>query len=161
MAEGAPRDPAAPLRGLTREEYRRLVSRQQPKKPLVRNLWWAFAIGGTIAEVGQAILWGFTRLGLPQKEALSATAVVLVGLGALLTGLGWYDAITKLGGMGGSLPITGFANAMVAPAMEYRREGLVLGIGARLFTIAGPVLTYTLLAGFVVGFIGYFLAGWR
>lgn len=101
----------------------------------------------------------FMQQGMSAKEATSPTTVVMIGLGALLTGLGWYDRIVKRGGMGGSLPITGFANAMVAPAMEYRTEGLVLGVGAKLFTVAGPVLTYGLAAAFVVGLIRYLLTG--
>jgi stage V sporulation protein AC len=84
-------------------------------------------------------------------KAAPPTTVVMIGIGALLTGLGWYDRVVRWGGMGGSLPVTGFANSMVAPAMEFRREGFVLGVGAKLFTVAGPVLAYGLLAAFVMG----------
>ena len=127
----------------------------RPKKTVGTNLAWAFLVGGLISLFGQGIMWAFEQGGLTSKAAATPTSIILVGVGALLTGVGWYDRIVKLGGMGGSLPITGFANAMVAPAMEYRAEGLVLGIGAKLFTIAGPVLVYGMAAAFVVGAVRY------
>ncbi len=109
--------------------------------------------------MGQVIESGFMSTGMTAKMAASPTAVVLIGLGALFTGLGWYDRLVKLGGMGGSLPITGFANAMVAPAMEFKTEGLVMGIGAHLFSVAGPVLVWGMSAAFVVGALRYLLTG--
>ncbi|PSR27472.1 stage V sporulation protein AC [Sulfobacillus thermosulfidooxidans DSM 9293] len=141
------------------QDYQNMASQIRPKKPMLKNAITAFFVGGLICEVGQGIQWFFMQQGMSAKEATSPTTVVMIGLGALLTGLGWYDRIVKRGGMGGSLPITGFANAMVAPAMEYRTEGLVLGVGAKLFTVAGPVLTYGLAAAFVVGLIRYLLTG--
>lgn len=140
-------------------EYQQLTQSMMPKRPIMRNLLWAFMVGGLICLVGQGIEWFFMQHGMTAKEAASPTSVVLIGLGALLTGVGWYDRIVKRGGMGGSLPITGFANAMVAPAMEFRTEGLLMGIGARLFTIAGPVLVYGMTAAFVVASLRYFITG--
>lgn len=139
--------------------YQALVQKNQPKKPLLKNVVWAFLFGGMICVVGQCIQTAFMATGMTSKTATSPTTVVLIGLGALLTGLGVYDRVTKRGGMGATLPITGFANAMVAPAMEFRREGLVMGVGAKLFTVAGPVLVYGLSAAFVVGLIRLLVTG--
>ena len=132
-------------------EYKRLRQAHAPRVPLARNALLAFAVGGGICAIGQVFFDFFTRRGLGPEQAGSYTSVVVVFLGALLTGLGVYDEIVKAGGMGGALPISGFANAVVAPAMEYKREGWVLGVGARMFVIAGPVLVYGILTSFVVG----------
>ncbi len=148
--------------GFTADEqsrYQQMTRRMMPKRPILRNAVWAFFVGGAICEVGQVVQWFFVSHGMSEKEAASPTAVVMIGLGALFTGLGWYDRVVKRGGMGGSLPITGFANAMVAPAMEFKTEGLVMGVGARLFSVAGPVLVYGMTAAFVVGAIRYLLTG--
>ncbi|AUW93627.1 MAG: stage V sporulation protein AC [Sulfobacillus thermosulfidooxidans] len=141
------------------QEYQKMAQEMRPKKPLLKNVLLAFFIGGFISEVGQGVQWFFMQHGMSAKEATSPVTVVMIGLGALLTGLGWYDRVVKYGGMGGSLPVTGFANAMVAPAMEFRTEGLVLGVGAKLFTVAGPVLAYGLAAAFVVGLIRWLVTG--
>jgi stage V sporulation protein AC len=140
-------------------QYWLMTREMMPKRPIAKNALWAFVVGGLISLAGQGVLWFFMRHGMTAKEASAPTSVVMIGLGALLTGLGWYDRLVKRGGMGASLPITGFANAMVAPAMEYKAEGLVMGIGARLFTIAGPVLVYGMTAAFVVGAARYLLTG--
>lgn len=143
----------------TARDYQELVKKKRPSKPILKNLIYAFFVGGAISLVGQGIQWGFMQYGMSAKDATSPTTVVLIGLGALFTGLGWYDQLVKRGGMGGTLPITGFANAMVAPAMEFRSEGLILGVGAKLFTVAGPVLVYGLSAAFVVGLIRFLITG--
>jgi stage V sporulation protein AC len=137
------------------QRFQQYANQTRPKKTVATNLAWAFLVGGLISLFGQAVMWGFEQAGMSSKAAATPTSIVLVGLGALLTGLGWYDRIVKRGGMGGTLPITGFANAMVAPAMEYRSEGLVLGIGAKLFTVAGPVLVYGMAMAFIVGVVRY------
>ncbi len=137
--------------------FQEYANRVRPQKTVGINLVWAFFVGGIISLIGQGIMWAFEAGGLSAKAAATPTSIILVGMGALLTGLGWYDRIVKRGGMGGSLPITGFANAIVAPAMEYRSEGLVLGIGAKLFTVAGPVLVYGMAMAFVVGAARYLL----
>ncbi|NMP22428.1 stage V sporulation protein AC [Sulfobacillus harzensis] len=143
-----------------KKQYQELTQRMMPKRPILRNVLWAFFVGGIISEVGQCVQWFFMHQAhLSAKAAGAPTSVVMIGVGALLTGLGWYDRVVKRGGMGGSLPITGFANAMVAPAMEYKTEGLVMGIGARLFTVAGPVLVYGMAAAFVVSGIRYLITG--
>ena len=137
------------------QEYLKLAASHRPPRPVVVNAVRAFLVGGAICAVGQLVVLFFRSHGFSAEKALSPTAVVMVGLGALGTGLGWYDKVVQTGGMGGSLPISGFSNAMVAPAMEYRREGLVLGVGAKLFTVAGPVLAYGLGAAFLVGLVRF------
>lgn len=137
------------------QRFHDYANQTRPRIKVLTNVGWAFLIGGIISLFGQAVMWIFQQSGFSTKSAATPTAIVLVGMGALFTGLGWYDRIVKRGGMGGSLPITGFANAMVAPAMEYRSEGLVLGIGAKLFTVAGPVLVYGMAMAFVVGAVRY------
>ncbi len=134
----------------TSKTYANLVKKKGPKPPVLRNVVWAFLVGGAISAVGQVVLGLLVRGGLPLRDATVPTSAVMIGAGAILTGLGVYDEIGKRAGMGSALPITGFANSIVSPAMEYRREGLVLGVGARLFTIAGPVIVYAVAAALVV-----------
>jgi stage V sporulation protein AC len=138
--------------------YRLLVKRANPRAPVARNVLLAFAVGGGIGVIGQLVQNFFVGLGMSTTAAAAPTAVVMVGLAAVFTALGWYDQLVTWAGMGAVLPITGFANAMVAPAMEFRREGLVLGTGARIFQVAGPVLTFGLVAAFLVG-LGHLVAG--
>lgn len=144
-------------RGNRVKRFQQYANASRPKKAVTLNFLWAFGAGGAICLFGQVIVWLFEQYGWSAKSAATPTSIIMVGLGALFTGLGWYDRIVKRAGMGGTLPITGFANAMVAPAMEYRSEGLVLGIGAKLFTVAGPVLVYGMAMAFVVGTIRYLL----
>lgn len=139
-----------------KKEYRKMVERIKPKPPVLRNVFWAFMIGGLISLIGQLILGFYRSQGLNINDAGAATSATLVFLAAFLTGLGIYDEITRRAGAGSIVPITGFANSMVSPAMEYRAEGLVLGVGARLFTIAGPVLVFGMLTAWVAGIIYYF-----
>ncbi len=142
-----------------KQQYQQMTQEMMPKRPVLRNAVIAFVVGGLICVVGQGVQGFFMHQGMTTKEASAPTAVVMIGLGALLTGLGWYDRIVKHSGMGGTLPITGFANAMVAPAMEFRTEGLVMGVGARLFTVAGPVLVYGMTAAMVVGALRWLITG--
>lgn len=133
-----------------RRRYAALRRRHTPPLPLLTNLVLAFVVGGSICAVGEIFYLRFTRQGMPPDQAGAFTAVVVVIIGGLLTGLGLYDEIARVGGMGASLPISGFANSIVAPAMEFRREGWILGVGAKMFTVAGPVIVYGLLASVVV-----------
>lgn len=142
---------------IKKKNYKQMVSHVKPKPTILRNVVLAFITGGTICLVGQFILNMFSAQGLTLKEAGAATSSVLVFLAALLTGLGYYDKITKFGGAGGIVPITGFANSMVSSAMEFRTEGLVMGVGAKLFTVAGPILVYGVVTAWLVGLI-YFVA---
>ncbi len=138
------------------KEYQALINRVRPGHKYLKNAVLAFLVGGTICLIGQIILIIYAGQGLGPQEAQAATTATMVFLGAFLTGIGVYDQIGKYGGAGSIVPITGFANSIVAPAMEARREGLVLGVGAKLFTIAGPVLVYGFLTSVLIG-ICYFL----
>ncbi|MCG0275010.1 MAG: stage V sporulation protein AC [Thermosediminibacteraceae bacterium] len=140
------------------QDYQQFVNRIKPKPPYLRNIIMAFLVGGIICTIGQAILNFYVSLGLEKtKEASAATAVTLVFLGSLLTGLGIYDQIGKRAGAGSIIPITGFANSIVAPAMEYKSEGYVFGVGAKMFVVAGPVLVYGITTSALVGLIYYLL----
>lgn len=138
------------------KEYHEIVEQIKPQPRILLNCLLAFIIGGLICVIGQVFLNYYSQIGLTDQEAGSATSATMVFLGAFLTGLGVYDTIGKYGGAGSIVPITGFANSIVAPAMEFKREGFVLGVGARMFIIAGPVLVYGFLASVIVGLI-YFL----
>ncbi|MGI6597875.1 MAG: stage V sporulation protein AC [bacterium] len=141
------------------QEYQRRVQQKRPQPPVVRNVLTAFATGGFICVIGQIVLNLFTSRGFAANEAAGLTATVMVALGALLTGLGWYDELGKFAGAGSAVPITGFANSIVSPALEFKREGLVLGVGARMFVVAGPVLVYGILTSVLVGFVHWLLKG--
>ena len=139
-------------------QYKALIARLTPKCKVGQGALRAFWVGGAICVLGQVISDIGTRmLGLTLMQASSLTSVTLVFLTALLTGIGVFDVIAKYAGAGTVVPITGFANAMVSPAMEFRPEGWVLGTGARLFTIAGPVLVYGVSASVIVGIVYYFI----
>ncbi len=135
-------------------KYARLVQKLSPKSEMGTGLFRAFWVGGFICMIGQAIMDVYTRvLLLGAQHASTATSITLIFLSALLTGIGVYDKIGKYAGAGSIVPITGFANSVVSPAMEYRREGLVMGVGAKLFTLSGPVLVYGISSSIIVGII--------
>lgn len=138
---------------MTEKRYGRLVSDMAPKSPILKDSFNAFWIGGLICALGQLILNGYTALGLEKENAGTAMSMTLVALSALLTGLSLYDNIAKYAGAGTLVPITGFANAVAAPAVEFKTEGFILGVGAKMFTIAGPVIVYGVSASVVYGFI--------
>jgi stage V sporulation protein AC len=123
-----------------RADYARLRRATAPPVPLLRNLTLAFVVGGAICAVAQIFFDFFLARGLPPEQAGGYTSVVVVFLGALLTGLGVYDEIVRVGGMGGALPISGFANSIVSPAMEFKREGWVMGVGSKMFVVAAIYL---------------------
>ena len=136
---------------LTPEEYRRYVQGMSKKSPIVRNTAMAFCVGGLICALGQAIQNGWLAAGLSRQDAGTAASCTLVFLSALLTGLNLYPKIARFGGAGTLVPITGFANAVVSPAMDFRSEGLVTGMAAKMFVVAGPVLVFGTLAGAIYG----------
>ena len=138
---------------MTEKEYGKLVQEMAPKSPVLRDCWNAFWIGGLICAIGQAILNGYVALGLDKETAGTAMSMTLVVISALLTGLSLYDNIAKHAGAGTLVPITGFANAISSAAVEFKTEGFILGVGAKMFTIAGPVIVYGLAASVVYGFI--------
>lgn len=138
---------------MTEKQYGALVARMAPKSPMWRDCLNAFWIGGLICVVGQIFMNCYGAWGLEKQDAGTAASMTLVALSALLTGLSVYDDIAKHAGAGTLVPITGFANAIAAPAVEFKTEGFVLGVGAKMFTIAGPVIVYGLAASVVYGFI--------
>lgn len=134
-------------------EYGRLVSDMSPKSPIWKDCLNAFWIGGLICMLGQAFVNWYGTRGLEKTDASTAASMTLVALSALLTGLSIYDDIAKVGGAGTLVPITGFSNAVAAPAVEFKTEGFILGVAAKMFTIAGPVIVYGLSASVVYGFL--------
>ena len=138
---------------MTEKEYGKLVDSLAPRSPLWKDCLNAFWIGGLICTVGQLILNGYSALGLDKTDAGTAMSMTLVALSALLTGLSLYDNIAKHAGAGTLVPITGFANAIAAPAVEFKTEGFILGVGAKIFQIAGPVIVYGVSASVIYGLI--------
>lgn len=138
---------------MTEKEYGKLIKSMAPKSPVWKDCFNAFWIGGLICTIGQLILNGYSALGLDKTDAGTATSITLVALSALLTGLSLYDNIAKVAGAGTLVPITGFANSISAPAVEFKTEGFILGVGAKMFTIAGPVIVYGVSASVVYGII--------
>ena len=138
---------------MTEKQYGRLVKEMSPKSPMGRDCINAFWIGGLICVLGQLLMNGFGALGMEKEQAGTAASMTLVALSALLTGLSVYDDIARHAGAGTLVPITGFANSIAAPAVEFKTEGFVLGVGAKMFTIAGPVIVYGLAASVLYGFL--------
>ena len=141
---------------VTPKEYSRIVQRSSPKSNTAVNCAKAFFIGGAICTVGQG-LFELYRLCLPDEAARTLTSVSMIFLGALLTALGVYDKIARHAGAGTLVPITGFANAMAAPAIEFKSEGFITGVGAKLFAIAGPVIVYGIAASVLYGAVLWLL----
>lgn len=133
------------------EEYKQIVKRHSPKPTVLKNSLRAFLVGGAICALAQIFFDMFSAAGLVTEDASASVVMLMVFLGALLTGLGVYDEIVRFGGAGGIVPITGFANSIVSPALEFKREGFVYGVGAKMFTIAGPVLVYGFLTSIIIG----------
>ena len=138
---------------ISKAEYQKFVQDRAKKSPLVKDCAMAFGIGGAICVLGQLITDGFSALGLDKVDAGTATSVSLVFLSALLTGLNLYNKLGRYGGAGTLVPITGFANAVVSPALEFKSEGLVTGVAAKMFVIAGPVLVFGISASVVYGIL--------
>ena len=138
---------------MTNAEYNEYIKRKQPKSPMGTNMLKAFVVGGLICTVGQGLMNFYMTHGLGKDDAGTAVSLTLVFLGALLTGLGIYDDIAKFGGAGTLVPITGFANSVVAPALEFKREGLILGTCAKMFAISGPVIVYGIGSSVLYGFL--------
>lgn len=136
---------------ITPELYKDMTDRIMPKSKSYMNIPKAFLIGGAICLLGECLLNLYEYMGLDKEAAGSWTSITLVFLSALLTGLGWYERIAKHAGAGTLVPITGFANGVAAPAIEARTEGWILGVGAKIFTIAGPVLLYGTAASVIYG----------
>ena len=135
------------------KEYKNYVEQKAKKSPIVKDVVLAFVIGGLICVVGQAIQNGWSAMGLNKEDAGTATSVCLVLLSALLTGFNLYNKLARFGGAGTLVPITGFANAVVSPAIDFKSEGFVTGMAAKMFTVAGPVIVYGVTASVIYGII--------
>ncbi|MGM9644699.1 MAG: stage V sporulation protein AC [Eubacteriales bacterium] len=144
---------------IEKKSYKKFADAHAPSSPIVKNCIWAFFVGGFICAVGQGLILLYTEVcGLGKKDAGTLCSVTLIFIAALLSGLGLFEKIAKRAGGGTLVPITGFANSVVSPAIDSKAEGFILGVGAKIFTVAGPVLLYGILAGAVWGVI-YWIIG--
>lgn len=141
------------------EEYQQLVLHNSPRRPLVKNTIMAFLTGGLFCLLGQVFLDIATIIERTEMEAAAVTLAAMILVGTILTGLGVYDEIAEIGGAGAAVPITGFANTVTSAAMEFRREGFLTGMGSKIFIIAGPVIVYGILSGFIVALTKALLTG--
>lgn len=141
------------MKNLTNEEYDKLVKQRAKPSPMLKNMVWAFCVGGGICALGQGLSNLYQSWGLDREQAGTAVSLTLIFLTAILTGLGIFDTLAKHAGAGTLVPITGFANAMVSPAVEFKTEGFVTGTATKLFQVAGPVLTFGISASVIYGLI--------
>lgn len=135
------------------KQYEEYIKDKIPKPKTLKNCLWAFIVGGIICDIAQFVSNVAKSYGYSQDSVSGITAITMVFLGAFLTGLGIYDRIGRVAGAGSIVPITGFANSIVSPAMEFKREGFVFGVGAKMFTLAGPVLVYGISASIIIGLL--------
>ncbi|NMB32774.1 MAG: stage V sporulation protein AC [Clostridium sp.] len=142
---------------MTNKEYQAYIEAKSPSSRLGRNIVRAFVIGGGICILGQFITNTFNARGYASEEVSGITTIIMIFLGSLFTGLNLYDGLGRYAGAGSMVPITGFANSIVSPAMEFKSEGYILGVGGRMFVIAGPVLVYGVSTSIVAGIIYYLL----
>lgn len=138
-------------------QFETMVNKTVPKSTLFKDCIRAFVVGGLICDVGQLFMNLFLQYGVPEDQVGVYVATVMVFFGAFFTGIGVYDDLGKFAGAGSVVPITGFANSIVSPAMEFKKEGYILGVGAKMFIIAGPVLVYGISSSIIVGIIYYFI----
>lgn len=138
---------------MSKEEYKAYAQDHAPRSLAGRNMARAFLVGGGICVLGQLLLAGYSRLGLEKDAAAAFCSITLICLGALITGLGYYDDLARFAGAGSLVPITGFANAVAAPALEFKSEGLIFGTAAKMFIISGPVIVYGISASMVYGLL--------
>ena len=140
----------------TQKDYQDYVNKKSPNSPILKNCFNAFWVGGLICAIGQFINLFCKQKGLDTQISGTIVSIILIGISAFLTGLNLFNKIGKFAGAGSLIPITGFANSIVSPAMEYKSEGYVMGVGAKMFTVAGPVLVYGISTSILVGMI-YFI----
>ena len=153
------RDRDNAMSNIKKQSYKKYAESMAPRSPLLKNCIWAFFVGGGICCIGQGLLDVYSVfLGMNEKDSGTLCSVTLVLVAALLTGIGVFDNIARHAGAGTLVPITGFANSVVSSAIDSKSEGLVLGVGAKIFTVAGPVLLYATLAGTLYGII-YYISG--
>ena len=137
----------------TKKEYQEYVNQKSPNSPILKNCFNAFWIGGLICSIGQIIYSFCLYKGIDKDIASTIVSIILIAISAFLTGLNLFNKIGKIAGAGSLVPITGFANSIVAPSMEYKSEGYVMGVGAKMFTVAGPVLVYGISTAIIVGLV--------
>ena len=137
----------------SKKNYQNYVDKKSPNSPILKNCFNAFWVGGLICTIGQVILEICKSRGLSQELSGTVVSIILIGLSAFLTGLNIFNKIGKFAGAGSLVPITGFANSIVSPAIEYKSEGYVMGVGAKMFTVAGPVLVYGISTSIIVGLL--------
>ena len=140
---------------ISNSEYNDLISQKAQKSPILKNIFFAFIIGGLICSLGQFIFDTSIKMGISKDDASTVTSICLILLGAFLTAVNLYSRLGKIAGAGSTIPITGFSNSIVAPAIEFKSEGYILGIGANMFKVAGPVLVYGTTTAVILGFIYY------
>ena len=137
----------------TKQEYSNYVDQKSPNSPILKNCFNAFWVGGLICTIGQIIMDFCKFKGLDETAASTIVSIVLIAISAILTGLNVFNKIGKFAGAGSLIPITGFANSIVSPAIEYKSEGYVMGVGGKMFTVAGPVLVFGISASVIVGIV--------
>jgi stage V sporulation protein AC len=137
----------------SKKDYQKYVDKKSPNSPILKNCFNAFWVGGLICSIGQLILFFCKYRGLTVSDSNTIVSIILIFLSAFLTGLNLFNKIGKFAGGGSLIPITGFANSIVSPAMEYKSEGYVMGVGGKMFTIAGPVLVFGISASIIVGIL--------
>ena len=137
----------------SKKDYQNYVDKKSPNSPILKNCFNAFWVGGLICSIGQIIMDICKSRGLSQELSGTVVSIILIGLSAFLTGLNIFNKIGKFAGAGSLIPITGFANSIVSPAMEYKSEGYVMGVGGKMFTVAGPVLVFGISASIIVGLV--------
>ena len=140
----------------TKQEYLDYVDQKSPNSPILKNCFNAFWVGGLICSIGQIIFDFCKYKGLDTTSSSTIVSIILIGIAAFLTGLNIFNKIGKFAGAGSLVPITGFANSIVSPAIEYKSEGYVMGVGGKMFTVAGPVLVFGISASVIVGIIATF-----
>ncbi len=137
----------------TKKQYQDYVDKKSPNSPIIKNCFNAFWVGGLICSIGQ-IIFDFCKFrGMDTQMSSTIVSIILIGISAFLTALNLFNKIGKFAGAGSLIPITGFANSIVSPAMEYKSEGYVMGVGGKMFTVAGPVLVYGISASIIVGIV--------
>lgn len=140
----------------TKQEYSDYVDQKSPNSPILKNCFNAFWVGGLICSIGQIIMDFCQYQGMDQTSASTVVSIILIAISAILTGLNIFNKIGKFAGAGSLVPITGFANSIVSPAIEYKSEGYIMGVGGKMFTVAGPVLVFGISASVIIGIIATF-----
>ncbi len=143
----------------TKQEYSDYVDQKSPNSPILKNCFNAFWVGGLICSIGQIIMDFCEYQGMDQTSASTVVSIILIAISAILTSLNIFNKIGKFAGAGSLIPITGFANSIVSPAIEYKSEGYIMGVGGKMFTVAGPVLVYGISTSVIIGIIATFFVG--